>query len=308
LEETAVSPNDFLADSGTLTFDPDETQKTINVTVNGDLADEDLETFLVNLNGASNATIDDPQATGTITDNDDPPNISINDIIVTEGDSSTTNAAFTVSLDQASGKTITVDYDTFAVSAAAGTDYTMTSDTLTFLPSESEKTVIVAVIGDPIDEDDESFLVNLSGATNATLADSQGQATISDDDAPPTISIADVSVNEGDSGVTTAVFTISLSHPSSKIVTVDVQSSDGSATEGEDYTAVSLTTLTFSPGEPLSQTVSVTVHSDENSEANETFLLALSNPGNATLGSSSATGTITDDDGNFVFIPFVITP
>jgi hypothetical protein len=109
-------------------------------------------------------------------------------------------------------------------------------------------------------------------------------------------------------GAGTAVFTVSLSHPSSKVITVDVASSDGSATVGVDYTAVPPTTLTFIPASLLSQTVSVTINGDETSEGNETFLLTLSTPTNATLGSSSATGTITDDDGNFVYIPFVITP
>ncbi|MAT99986.1 MAG: hypothetical protein CL608_22830 [Anaerolineaceae bacterium] len=304
--DTAVAPTDFLSDSNTLTFNPGETEKIIEITVNGDLADEDEETFQVNLSNASNATINGSgQAIGTISDDDDPPNVSIGDVVVTEGNSGTTDATFTVSLDQASGKPITVTYTTQADSAAVGSDYTMSSGTLIFAPDDSQKTITVLVTGDPVDEDDEHFFVNLTGATNATLADDQGQATISDDDAPPTISMADVTVSEG---AGTAVFTVNLSHPSSKIVTVDVQSGGGSATGGEDYTAVPLITLTFIPGEPLSQTVNVTITDDDTSESSETFLLNLSNPGNATLGSSSATGTITDDDGNFVYIPFVITP
>ncbi len=306
-DDTAVSPTDYTADSGTLTFTPNDTQEVINISVNGDLTDEDAESFFVTLSNESNATIADGEATGSLTDDDNPPHISINDIMVTEGSSGTSNATFTVMLDQASSKTITVDYETFADSATAGTDYTITSGTLTFDPGNTQKTITVLVTGDPIDENDELFFVNLTGAANATLADDQGQATITDDDAPPTLSIADVTVIEGDSGTKTAVFTISLSHESSKVVTVDVDSSDGTAAAGEDYTAVA-TTLIFNPGESLSQIVNVTIHADTTTESSETFLLTLSSASNATLGSSQATGTISDDDGIYIFLPFVVKP
>src|SRR5262249_14659846 len=101
---------------------------------------------------------------GTILDDDAPPALSIGDVAVTEGDSGTTDATFTVSLSAASGKTVTVDYATADGSAAAGDDYTAASGTLTFAPGETSKTVTVSVIGDRIDEDDETFVVNLSGA------------------------------------------------------------------------------------------------------------------------------------------------
>ena len=307
VDDTAVSPTDYTATSGSLSFAPGETQKTVNILVKGDPTDEDTETFLVNLSGASNATFSDSEASGTITDDDAPPNITINDITVTEGNSGTANATFTISLDEASSKTVTVDYETLANSATAGSDYTITSGTITFAPGDTAKAVTVLVTGDPVDEDDETFFVMLSDEVNATLADDQGQATINDDDAPPTISIADVTVSEGDSGTKTAVFTVSLSHASSKTITVNVNSSNGTATVDEDYTAVS-TTLTFTPGNPLSQTVNATIKGDKTSESDETFLLTLSSPSNATLGNNPATGTITDDDGYFVYIPFVIAP
>ena len=306
-DDTAVTPTDYVAASSSVSFTPGDTQEIINITVNADLTDEDAESFFVNLSGASNATFNDSQASGTITDDDDPPNISIDDISVSEGNSGSSNATFTVSLDEASGKIVTVDYETLADSAAAGTDYTITSETITFTPGSDSETITIAVTGDTIDEDDETFFVNLSNETNASLADSQGEATITDDDAPPTISIDDVTVVEGDSGTGTAVFTASLSHASSKIITVDVDSTDSTATAGDDYTAVS-DSLIFNPGGPLSQTVSVTINGDEAQEGNETFLLALGSPTNATLGDGEATGTITDDDGFFVYIPFVVSP
>ncbi len=307
--DTAVSPGDFVSNSGTVVISPGDTQKSINVTVNGDTTDENNETFLVNLSDAINATLNDAQANGAIINDDSPPNMSINDVVVAEGNSGTNNATFTVSLDQASGKTITVNYATLAGSAVAGTDYTIASGTLTFTPGEMEENISVLISGDLLDEDDEVFYVILSGVTNAVVSDDQGQATISDDDAPPTLTIADVTVSEGDSGTSTAVFTVNLSHPSSKIISVNVTSANGSATANEDYTAVAQT-LTFNPGGPLSQTVSVTIIGDTEDESSETFQLLLSNPSNATLATSFATGTISNDDSTTfaVYIPFVISP
>ena len=306
---SATAGSDYTASSGSLTFAPGDTEKIINVSVNGDLTDEDAETFLVTLSGASNATIGDEQATGTINDDDDPPTISIDDPIVTEGNSGSSNATFTLTLNQASSKTITVDFATQDGTATAGSDFTaVPNTTLTFNPGDITKTISVNVTGDTTDEDNETFFLNLSNPTNAALPDTQGQATITDDDAAPTISVANVTVTEGDSGTSTAVFTVTLSHASSKIITVNVQTADGSAKAGEDYTAVPLTTLTFNPGAALSQTVEVTILGDETSEPGETFLLLLSSPSNATLGTTQATGIITDNDGSFVYLPFIINP
>src|SRR5436190_785039 len=108
---------------------------------------------------------------------------------------------------------------------------------------------INAVIGDTINEPNETFVVNLSNPSNATIADGQGRATIlNDDPAPPSLAINDVTVNEGNSGVTSATFTVTLSASSTQTVTVNFASADGTAKAAtKDYTAVS-GTLTFAPG------------------------------------------------------------
>lgn len=307
VDDTAVSPSDYTASSSSLTFAPGDIQKSIAITVNGDLTDEDAETFFVNLSNLSNASFSDNQAVGTINDDDDPPAISIDDITIDEGDSGSSNATFTISLDEASSKPISVDFTTSAGSAAAGTDFVTTSGSVTFSPGSISETVTILVFSDTVDEDDETFFVNLSNPSSATLDDSQGQATISDDDDPPIVSIDDAVVTEGDSGTVTAVFTITLSHASSKTITVDVDSTDGTAAAGDDYTAVA-TTHTFNPGGSLSQTVNVTIFGDETSEGDETFLLSLSNPSNAALGDNQAVGTIIGDDAVFLYLPFIITP
>ncbi|MFZ1401214.1 MAG: Calx-beta domain-containing protein [Candidatus Promineifilaceae bacterium] len=238
------------------------------------------------------------------------PSLSIADSSLSEGNSGSQMATFTVTLSAASAATVQVNYTTVNGTAVANTDYQFASGTLTFTPGDPEKIINIPVYGDTIDEENETFQVTLSGASNATLADGQATGTISDDDAAPALSVANVSITEGDSGTQTAVFTIALSHASSKIITVDVQTADGSATAGVDYTAVPLTTLTFNPGGPLSQTVEVTILGDTATEGSETFQLTLSSPSNATLGNGQATGTITDNDsdGTFVYLPFIVNP
>ena len=113
------------------------------------------------------------------------PAISIGDVTVEEGDSGTTPATFAISLSAASASTITVGYSTADGTAVAPTDYQHVSGTLTFTPGQTSKSVSVSVVGDAVREPDESFVVNLSSPTSATIADGQGVGTILDDDGPP---------------------------------------------------------------------------------------------------------------------------
>src|SRR3990170_2459363 len=292
--DTAIQPGDYILTSGTLTFNPGETSQPISVPVVGDTLDEIDETFFVNLNNPTNATITDNQGVGTITDDDLPPTLSINDVALLEGNSGTTNATFTVTLSAVSSKTITVSYATADNSAIQPGDYISTSGTLTFNPGVTSQPISVPVVGDTLDEANETFFVNLSNPTNATILDPQGQGTITDDDDPPTLSINDVAVPEGNSGSTNATFTVTLSAVSSKTITVNYATADNSAIQPGDYTSTS-GTLTFNPG-VTSQPISVPVLGDTLAEANETFFVNLSTPTNATILDPQGQGTIADDD------------
>jgi hypothetical protein len=106
----------------------------------------------------------------TIVDDDAAPVLAINDVSVVEGNSGTTNAVLTVSLSAASAQTVTVNYATANGTATAGADYVSTNGTLTFLPGQTSQTITVAVLGDVLDELDETILVNLTAATNATIS------------------------------------------------------------------------------------------------------------------------------------------
>jgi len=115
---------------------------------------------------------------------------------------------------------------------------------------------------------------------------------------PPALSIANASVTEGNSGTTSLNFTVTLSAPANGNVDVAYSTSDGSATAGSDYTAVSNGTLTI-PAGSTSATIAIAVLGDTDTESNETFTVTLSDPSaNATLGTAVATGTILDDDAN----------
>jgi Ca2+-binding RTX toxin-like protein len=267
--------------------------------VKGDTLNEDNEGFFVNLKNASNATIADNQALGVIIDNDPVPSLSINDIFITEGDSGSTNATFTVTLSAASGLPVTVNYNTSdGTAATVDGDYAIASPTpITFAPGETSKVITVGVKGDNKFEANETFNVNLTGATNAIIAKSIGIGTINNDDLPPKISISDATLNEGNNGTTTnASFTITLSNPSSDTVTVNYNTSDGTATTADgDYAIASPTLLTFAPGE-TSKIITVAVNGDTKFEANETFNVNLSSATNAIIAKGTGVATINNDD------------
>jgi beta-glucanase (GH16 family) len=121
---------------------------------------------------------------------------------------------------------------------------------------------------------------------------SGGGGTVQSD---PAISIDDVSAFEGNSGTSSFQFEVTLSHASSKTITVAYSTADGSAKQGQDYTAISNQTLTFQPNE-TSKTITVSVVADDIEEANDQFSVVLSNATNATIAKSTGVGTIKNDD------------
>lgn len=225
------------------------------------------------------------------------PSLRINDVSLNEGNSGTTAFTFIVSLSAPSTKTVTVAYAAANGTATAGSDYTAASGTLTFAPGVTSQPVTVLVTGDTTVENNETFFVNLSNASGASIADSQGQATIVNDDVSvtPAISINNVSKMEGNKGSSTLTFTVTLSAASTKTITVAYATANGTATAASDYKAAS-GTLSFSPG-VVSKTIAITIIGDTAVEANDTFFINLSNPVNATLATLQGVGTILNDDG-----------
>lgn len=310
-DQTAIAGVDYTAVSGILTFSPGVTSQTIVLPVLGDLLDETDETFLVTLSNPTKAYLARSQAVGTILDNDPAPSLSINDITVVEGDSGSKTGSFTVTLSAPSGKAVQVNYATTNGTAIAGADYTAVSGILTFTPGQTSKTISVSVLGDLLDEIDETFTVILSNSQNATLNKSQGIGTIQDNDPLPKLTINNVTITEGNGPPQTMQFTVLLSAASGKTVTVNYATADQTAVSGRDYTAKS-GTLTFTPGQ-TSKTISILIQNDIVYEQTETFAVKLTSPVNATLGVSQGIGTILDNDPQppttttyFVYLPMVI--
>ncbi|HEX8651582.1 MAG TPA: Calx-beta domain-containing protein [Pyrinomonadaceae bacterium] len=291
---TAISGQDYTRKFGTLTFNPGDLTKTFSVATLSDTKDESNETFSVNLTNSVNASVSVAQGTGTITDDDSAPSVSVADLTVTEANAGTLNAIFTIKLSGASGQSISVNYATENETAQAGIDYQSASGTLTFDAGQTTKTVTVPIVGDTTDEPTETFLLSLSSPLNVSISDASATCTVHDNDLK--LSVNSVLVGEADTGAnTTGIFTIKLSFASTKTVTVKYSTANVNAVAGSDYTALPLTTLTFAPGEST-KTVPVQVTGDALDEVNETFRLVLSSPTNAAISASIGTATINDND------------
>jgi len=292
----ADSPEDYMATSGMLTFSPGTTTQTITVQVNGDTKVEDDEAFGVWIENPTNASflsVLDQLGTGII-ENDDLPILSITGVRAIEGDNGTKDFNFTVTLSESSSQTITVEYSTNDDSAIAPGDYIAKSGTLIFNPETTIQTITVKVYGDKDIEDDEAFVVSLDNPSNAILSAVTFAEGIIENDDLPILSISNVVAMEGNIGITEFKFSVTLSEPSSKTVTVDYSTDNDSATTPEDYIATS-GTLIFSPG-TTTQTFIVQIRGDAKAEVDEYFEIWLDNATNAVLINNLAVGTIKNDD------------
>ena len=297
----AMADVDYASGSGTVDFAPHETEMMVTVTVMDDALDEHDEVFSVMLSEASYAMIADGMATGTIEDDDAAPGLSIADASAEE---SVGEIVFGVSLDAPSGLPVSVDWETGDIEvedgsytmAMADVDYMSGSGMVEFAPGETEMMVAVTVMDDALDEHDEQFAVILMNAAYGTFADdaeaTTATGTIMDDDAPPTMSIADAS---GPENAGSLVFDVTLSAPSGLPIMADYATADETAMAGEDYAAI-MGTIDIAPG-GTSDTVTVMIMDDDVYEsAAETFHVHLSGAMYSTLDDGSAVGTITNED------------
>jgi hypothetical protein len=180
---TATAPADYAATNGDLTFNEGQQMKTVTVAVVGDTVWEPEETFFLGLSVPDNVELPDPAGQASIV-NDDPPTLSVSDVFMNEGPSLATGH-FAVSLVAPSIVDVTVKYETQNCTALAGQDYASSSGTLTFIPGQTSKSIPLTPVADPNFEGSETYFVNLSSPTAATIADGRGQATLLNDDARP---------------------------------------------------------------------------------------------------------------------------
>jgi uncharacterized repeat protein (TIGR03803 family) len=224
------------------------------------------------------------------------PEISISDASVSEANSGTTALVFTLSLDIASASSVKVRYATAPGTATANVDYTTASGMLTFAPGVTSRTISVAVLGDTLQEPNETLFVNLTTPVAALVARSQAVGTIVDDgDVNPSVSVGNASALEGPAG-NTKVFhlPVSLSSAVSAPVSVAFTTQAGTATVKTDFTSRT-GTLTI-PAGATAGVIGITVIGDDSFEPDETFVVTLANPVNASLGNSTATAVILNDD------------
>lgn len=293
VDGTAIAGKDYTALTGlTLTFAPGVTSQTVTVNVNDDGIFELDESFSVVLSDATNATIGTDTGLATIENNDAAPVFSIDSVSGPESGDLT----FTVTLVGQTEVDASVVLDTVDGTAIAGKDYTAISGlTLTFAAGVTSQTVTVTVNNDGVFEADETFTLVLSDASNATIGTDTGTGTIVNDDDAPSFSINDIAVVEGNSGTKTLTFTITLTGATELPASVTVATMDKTAMAGSDYVALASKTITFNPGETTT-TVSITINGDTDIENDETFIVQLSNPVNATIARDQGFGTIVNDD------------
>ncbi len=296
---SAVTPADYTAKNGTLTFSPGVTSQVVGVTIPGNTLLKNDDYLSLNLSSPSGATILRGSAYGEILNQEATPYLSLraaDQVLPTSG---TSNEVFTVTLSAPSPNTVTVNYQTSDGSAVSSTDYVATAGTLTFNPGVTSLPVNVPIVGSTVPGANKYFQLNLSAATNAVLQSSYNTAEILNRNYPPTLSVGDTSAYRPLTGTATVSFPVSLSSASPNTVTVHYATSDGSAAAGSAYVATS-GTLTFAPG-VTSQSVAVTTEGSTSDTANRYFYLSISTATNATIVSSYATASIVND----VVTPFL---
>ena len=277
------------APPSTVAFDAGAAEAVLVVATVDDEVDEPDGSVTAALTAGDGYVLDDAaSATAAVLDDDGAPSLTIADA---RGPESAGSLTFTVALSAASAREVTVDYATADGTATAGTDYTATGGALTFAAGVTEQTITVAIEDDGLDEaDTEAFRVDLTGAVNAQGSPS-ATGTIEDDDARPTLAFAGGTVAEGGGSIG---LTATLSAASGRPVSAAFATVAGTATALDDFASVG-GLLAFDPGDPLQQTITVTIVDDDLAEGDEAFALALSEVVNAGDG-GDATVTITDDD------------
>ncbi|MGI9213079.1 MAG: Calx-beta domain-containing protein, partial [Methylococcaceae bacterium] len=210
-DETAQAGSDYLPQTGTLSFQPGETRKTIAITVYGDIQSEPDETFLLLLSNPVGVQLETVLATATVL-NDERPRLSIASTSIREGDNGLTEARVTVTLSTSVTAPVTVEYATADVTALADQDYNPASGQLSFAPGETRKTFSVFIKGDTLKEPDEKLRVLLKNPVGVILDTTAafGYVTVTDDDslAQPVLTLSSdkTSFKAGDTAQLTFTF------------------------------------------------------------------------------------------------------
>jgi YD repeat-containing protein len=296
---TATSGTDFSITPGTLSWASGEGgTKTFNVTITNDSAYEGAnETFNVAISNAAGVPLGSPSSTTVTIVEDDPPppgQLQLSASSYSVGESA---GPLTISVTRTGGSfgAASINYSTTAGTATAPADYTTTSGTLNWANGDAAtKTFNIPIVNDPIVEGSHAFTVTLSGATGASAGSTLSAPVTITEPPPGVLNITPVTttVNEG---TATVGFTVTRTGGSYGNISVTYATANGTATAGSDYTAAS-GTLSWTNGETASKGASIAIINNTVGESNETFTVALSGAIGATIGASTSTITIEDNE------------
>ena len=293
-DRSAVGPVDYEVRSGVLVFEPGADkplEHLVEVPIADDTLDEPTEEMVVRLSQATNADITVGEAVGAINDNDSTSAVAADDATADELETGTSKMAFTVRLQPASARTVEADWAALGGTATAGSDFQSVAGTVAFAPGETEKTVEVTIVGDAVNEPNETLTLQIGAVRGARKADGgDGMGTIVDKSAPPSLSISDAFGRESE-GMS---FTVTLAGNTTRNVTLHFATSDGTARAGADYAARN-GTLTFAPGEKT-KVLEVTVHDDTAPEVEETLSMSISDVVNGAITKATGVGRIEAND------------
>lgn len=303
IDGTATAPVDFTANSGTLNFAAGEMTKTVTISVNGDTQAELDETFSVVLSNPTNGvTLDDATGNTTVL-NDDIAQFSIVDGATSEGDNGTSQLEIQVDLDLTPLTTVTVDYATSdGTATTSDSDYVAASGTLTFNSGQTTASFFVTINGDTDVELDENLVVNLSNPTGPSSINDGAATIVVNNDDSAILTVEDVSMNEGSSGLTTDfTFTVTLDNAVDGGFELAFTTDDGAATTSNSDYIDADGSLTFSGNAGEQQTIEVNIIHDAVVELDESFSVTLSAISSTPLSSliditDGAVGTILNDD------------
>jgi len=209
--------------------------------------------------------------------------------------------SFKLTLSQASSSAVKYDIATSDGTATSPADFTARTIAGVTIPAgTTSKNFLVNVNGDTVSEPNETFSLTLSNVTGATVADGSAVGTIINDDVgggggTPSLSIANITSTEGNSGSKAFVFTVKLSAPASGNVTYNIATTNGTAMAGSDYVAASASAQVIPAGQ-TSKTFTVNVNGDTTLETNERFRVNVTGVTGATVADGMAVGIITNDD------------
>ncbi len=274
LKGSALARKDFTVKRGKLKFPVGTNTAHVNIPIVGETMSEFDENYTVVLSRSVNAVIIRGTGHGTILDDDALPSISISDAATTEANTGVRALAFTLRLSAKSGRPVSVDFSTMDGTAVSGSDYVSTNGTAVIPAGKLLTKISVPVVGNARSESNETFFVNLANPVNATLGDAQGAASVRDTDRGPAVLVGDALVFEDALGKY-AQFTVFLSTPSEKSVSVNLGTSADTAVKDVDYVARPNIDLYFPPGE-TAQNVRVVLTGNPGSSGRRFNLIAVS--------------------------------